>query len=117
MNPELLFGIALGITPSFWEVEGIEFSKENKRLDIKIEASAALLFPCPVCGSPAPHDTTEKTWRHLEFLQYEAARPPVCHGLNVPTLTAGSSRLPFLGARGRFRLYAAFRGSGHGLGS
>lgn len=72
MNPEPLFGIALGITPP-WEVKGVEFSKENKRLDIKIGFQPGTLFPCPVCGSPAPaHDTTEKTWRHLNFFQYEA---------------------------------------------
>ncbi len=72
MNPESLFGIALGITPP-WEVEGIEFSKENKRLDIKIGFQRGATFPCPVCGSPAPaYDTTEKTWRHLNFFQYEA---------------------------------------------
>lgn len=72
MNPESLFGIALGITPP-WEVEGIEFSKENKRLDIKIGFQRGASFPCPVCGSPAPaYDTTEKTWRHLNFFQYEA---------------------------------------------
>lgn len=72
MNPESLFGLALGITPP-WEVEGVEFSKENKRLDIKIGFQRGASFPCPVCGSPAPaYDTTEKTWRHLNFFQYEA---------------------------------------------
>jgi hypothetical protein len=35
MNPESLFAVALGITPP-WEVEGIEFSKESKLIDIKI---------------------------------------------------------------------------------
>ncbi len=72
MNPESLFGIALGITPP-WEVEGVEFSKEAKRLDIKIDFKRGANFDCPVCGSPAPaYDTTEKTWRHLNFFQYEA---------------------------------------------
>lgn len=72
MNPESLFGIALGIAPP-WEVEGIEFSKEAKRLDIKIGFQRGATFACPVCGSPAPaYDTSEKTWRHLNFFQYEA---------------------------------------------
>jgi transposase len=72
MNPESLFGIALGINPP-WEVVGIEFSKEAKRLDIKIDFKRGANFDCPVCGSPAPaYDTTEKTWRHLNFFQYEA---------------------------------------------
>jgi transposase len=72
MNPESLFSIALGITPP-WEVEGIEFSKEAKRLDIKISFQRGATFDCPVCGTPSPaYDTTNKTWRHLNFFQYEA---------------------------------------------
>lgn len=72
MNPESLFGIALGIAPP-WEVEEIEFSKEAKRLDIKIGFQRGATFACPVCGAPAPaYDTSEKTWRHLNFFQYEA---------------------------------------------
>lgn len=72
MNPESLFGTALGITPP-WKVEGVEFSKEAKRLDIKIGFKRGANFDCPVCGSPVPaYDTTEKTWRHLNFFQYEA---------------------------------------------
>ena len=72
MNPESLFSIALGINPP-WEVEGIEFSKEAKRLDIKISFQRGATFDCPVCGTPAPaYDTTDKTWRHLNFFQYEA---------------------------------------------
>ncbi len=35
MDSELLFAVALGISPP-WQVEGIEFSKDNKRLDIKL---------------------------------------------------------------------------------
>jgi transposase len=86
MNPELLFGIALGINPP-WEVEGIEFSKEAKRLDIKIGFQRGATFDCPVCGAPAPaYDTSEKTWRHLNFFQYEAyltARVPRVKCLNA----------------------------------
>ena len=49
--------MALGINPP-WEVEGIEFSKDNKRLDIKIGFRRGATFPCPVCGTAAPvHET------------------------------------------------------------
>jgi transposase len=72
VNPESLFGTALGIVPP-WTVEGVEFSKEAKRLDIKIGFHRGATFPCPVCGTAASaHDTSEKTWRHLNFFQYEA---------------------------------------------
>jgi len=94
--------VALGIVPP-WEVEGVAFSKENKRLDIKISFQRGATFACPVCGIPAPvHDTSEKTWRHLNFFQFEAyltARVPrvKCpnaeHGIKqiqVPWSRAGS---------------------------
>lgn len=65
MNPESLFGSALGIAPP-WTVENVEFSKKAKRLDIKIGFRRAATFPCPVCGTAAPvHDTSEKNSRHL----------------------------------------------------
>jgi hypothetical protein len=41
MNPELSFSMALGIYPP-WEIEGIEFAKEAKRLDIKIGVEASM---------------------------------------------------------------------------
>jgi transposase len=72
MNPEDLFGVALGIVPP-WEVTSVDFDKESGRLDITIDFQRGATFPCPVCGTPSPvHDTTEKVWRHLNFFQYEA---------------------------------------------
>ena len=65
MQPEQLFGMALGIV-SPWEVKEISFSKESSRLDIYIDFKKEAQFPCPICGALAPvHDTTEKEWRHL----------------------------------------------------
>lgn len=72
MNSKSLFSAALGIAPP-WEVEEVEFSEEAKRLDIKIGFSRGATFHCPVCGTAAPvHDTSEKTWRHLNFFQFDA---------------------------------------------
>jgi transposase len=72
MQPEALFGMALGITPP-WEVTEVTFTKDANRLDITIGFQRGATFACPVCGAPVPvHDTTEKEWRHLNFFQYEA---------------------------------------------
>ncbi|TWJ18987.1 transposase IS204/IS1001/IS1096/IS1165 family protein [Geobacter argillaceus] len=85
MQPEALFGIALGITPP-WEVTEVTFSKESNRLDITIDFQRGATFACPVCGTPAPaYDTTEKEWRHLNFFQYEAYLQPGFHGSTAPT--------------------------------
>lgn len=82
MQPETLFGMALGIV-SPWEVTKVDFSMESNRLDITIDFQPGAIFACPVCGSQAPaYDTKEKKWRHLNFFQYEAylhARVPRVH--------------------------------------
>ncbi|MBE9534088.1 MAG: ISL3 family transposase [Proteobacteria bacterium] len=99
MNPESLFAVALGITPP-WEVEGIEFSKENKRLDIKIGFSRGATFACPVCGTAAPaYDTKEKTWRHLNFFQYEAYLTARVPRVKCPNTDCGVKRVSVPWAR------------------
>jgi transposase len=71
MQPEELFGLALAIDHP-WQVGSVVFSKELNRLDINIDFKRGATFPCPVCGDLVPvHDTTEKTWRHMNFFQYE----------------------------------------------
>jgi len=66
-----IFEAALGL-PSPWEVAGLEFSAEGKRLDITIDFPRGSTFPCPDCcadGAKA-YDTQEEVWRHLDFFQY-----------------------------------------------
>lgn len=100
MDPNTLFSMALGLQAP-WEVKSLQFSAEDKRLDILVDFERGSSFPCPECGRPAKaHDTEEKTWRHLDFFQHAAyltARVPRCkcdeHGVKqvqVPWARAGS---------------------------
>ena len=68
-----LFQLALGLKPP-WQVSSAEFNLEQKRLDIKIDFVRGSTFSCPDCGQVAlkAYDTTEKSWRHLNFFQHEA---------------------------------------------
>ena len=79
MQPEELFALALAVNDP-WQVVGVSFSKDSNRLDIKIDFKRGSLFPCPVCGELVPaYDSVDKTWRHMNFFQYEAyltARTP-----------------------------------------
>ena len=81
MDPNTLFTMALGLQAP-WEVKSLQFSAEDKRLDILVDFERGATFPCPECGKPAKaHDTEEKTWRHLDFFQHAAyltARVPRC---------------------------------------
>ena len=72
MNEKDLFGLALGLV-SPWHIEKIEFDAERKRLDLFLDFKRGSRFPCPECGEESPvHDTTERTWRHLDFFQHQA---------------------------------------------
>ncbi len=73
MNSEHLFKLALGLT-SPWDVDKLKFSKTStcgRQLDIYLSFPKGSKFKdetgedCPV------YDTTEKTWRHLDFFQHE----------------------------------------------
>lgn len=99
MQPEALFGMALGIVPP-WEVTEINFSKESKRLDITIDFQRGATFACPICGAPAPaYDTTEKTWRHLNFFQYEAYLHARVPRVNCPNAGCGIKQIQVPWAR------------------
>lgn len=95
-----LFQQALGLDNG-WYVVKSNFNLEKKRLDIDIDFTRGTEFLCPECSHLSKvHDTIEKTWRHLNFFQYEAylhARVPrtKCdeHGVrmvSVPWATSGS---------------------------
>ena len=84
MDQNSMFGAALGLQEP-WFVKGIRFSLEDRRLDIDIDFRKGGLFPCPQCKQPRKaYDTADKSWRHLNFFQYE------CHlNARVPRIECG----------------------------
>ena len=68
-----LFRQALGLT-SPWYVEETGFDPGARRLDLRLNFAAGGTFACPGCGRAGckAHDTRERTWRHLDFFQYQA---------------------------------------------
>ena len=73
MNSESLFTAALGLQ-SPWKVQDIQFDPEDGRIDFKIGFISGAKFSCPSCEKPdqGVHDTRNRTWRHLNFFQYQA---------------------------------------------
>lgn len=72
MKDKELFQLALGLGP--WIVVAYEFSRDKGRLDIELDFPPGRAFPCPECEAEGckVHDSERKTWRHLNFFQYEA---------------------------------------------
>ncbi|UTV80893.1 ISL3 family transposase [Acidithiobacillus sp. YTS05] len=67
-----LFTLALGLIPP-WAVDEVQFTAEEKRLDLHVNFPRGSQFPCRVCDQDCPvYDTQEKVWRHLDFFQHAA---------------------------------------------
>lgn len=70
-----MFGAALGLQPP-WRVTSVEFDKSLGKLEIGLDFPRGSRFACPHerCGESAcpVHDTTEKSWRHLDFFEHQA---------------------------------------------
>lgn len=73
-----LFQKAIGlVTP--WYIKEVQFTVEEKRLDIYVDFTKGTRFSYTersesgeeVVGEFPAYDTTQKTWRHLNFFQHE----------------------------------------------
>ncbi|MCH8851581.1 MAG: ISL3 family transposase [Planctomycetes bacterium] len=75
-----LFRVALGLAEP-WRISKVEFSAEQQQLDLWVDFPSGSRFACPECGHSecGAYDTSERTWRHLNFFQYKTllhARQP-----------------------------------------
>ena len=83
MDSRSLFTAALGLQAP-WKVEEVSFDPTEGRIDFYVGFQRGAHFTCPSCGAKdqAVHDTRERTWRHLNFFQYQAyihAKVPRVH--------------------------------------
>jgi transposase len=69
---EALFTSALGLQAP-WVVREVRLDTGKHRIDFDVECRQSLLA-CPACGAASQkvHDRLERSWRHLDFFQYEA---------------------------------------------
>ncbi len=80
MDSKDLFALALGLTKP-WYVVRNELDTAKRELEIGIDFERGGVFPCPECGQSGckAYDTEERSWRHLNFFQFEtvlSARVP-----------------------------------------
>lgn len=65
-----LFTKALKLEPP-WKITKVDFNEKAGAIKIYIDFPKGSVFRCPICGKEVKaYDTTEKEWRHLNFLQY-----------------------------------------------
>lgn len=70
---EELFQRALGLERP-WRLERTSFEERERRLELYVDFERGGTFTCPECGRGdcKAYDTTEKSWRHLDFFQHQA---------------------------------------------
>jgi transposase len=100
-----LFQAALGLEKP-WEVVGVEFDSERRRLDLRIDFPKGARFPCPECGrADCPvHDTEPHTWRHLNFFQHEAYLHARVPRVKCPEHRVKQVQVPWARGRSDFTL-------------
>ena len=69
---ESLFTTALGLQPP-WHVAKVELNTSKRRIDFEVEHTGKRAA-CPACGAEPEliHDRVRRSWRHLDFFQFEA---------------------------------------------
>lgn len=69
---EALFTTALGLQPP-WHVAKVELDTAKRRIDFEVEHTGKRAA-CPSCGAEHQliHDRARRSWRHLDFFQFEA---------------------------------------------
>ena len=67
-----MFTAALGLVAP-WEVAKVELDTAKRRIDFQVTCTARRLA-CPGCGAldQGIHDRVHRSWRHLDFFQFEA---------------------------------------------
>lgn len=67
-----MFALALGIAEP-WYVDSVEFSPEEKTLEIGLDFRRGGTFPCQECSAAGckAYDTEERQWRHLNFFEHQ----------------------------------------------
>jgi len=72
LQVEGLFTAALGLAEP-WKVEKVELNTAKSRIDFEVVNTARRLS-CPACGvvDQAIHERVRRSWRHLDFFQFEA---------------------------------------------
>lgn len=98
------YRLLLGLDEA-WEVESVELDLEGKRVQIRLSHRGGAIA-CPDCGAGYPrHDLApERTWRHLDTMQFETllqARVPRCQCSQCGVKTVA---VPWAGKRSRFTL-------------
>lgn len=88
-----------------WEVEAVRLSVKGQRLDVELSYGTQETL-CPVCGQKCPvyDQQAERTWRHLDTMQFETYIHSKTPRANCPKHGVKNIEIPWAHKHSRFTL-------------
>lgn len=89
-----------------WAVSDVEIDTEKLRLNIKVATARGSKLPCPICGKLCPKEDhrEERSWRHLDTMQFETFIICRIPRINCQEHGVKSVDVPWSGEYSRFTL-------------
>jgi transposase len=99
------YALLLGIG-SPWQVKTVELKLKEKKVEIQLDWQWGAPAVCPECGKECSiHDSApERTWRHLDTMQFETVIRARTPRANCPEHGAKTMKVPWAAPQGRFTL-------------
>jgi transposase len=99
------YALLLGIG-SPWEVKTVELKLKEKKVEIQLDWQWGAPAVCPECAKECSiHDCApERTWRHLDTMQFETVIRARTPRANCPAHGVKTMKVPWAAPQGRFTL-------------
>ena len=99
------YGQLLGLGTD-WLVSEVKLSTEKNQVVIRLETRPGTQHVCPKCGQSAPlkDHAPERTWRHLDTMQFETVLKARPARVNCRECGVHTARVPWADPSGRFTL-------------
>ena len=99
------YALLLGLKDD-WLVQSVDLDLEAQRVEIRVRDNPDSKCCCPECGQACPlkDHTGERTWRHLDTMQFETVIKACIPRTNCTECGVRNVHIPWASPHGRFTL-------------
>ena len=104
------YGQLLGLSKP-WRVADVRLDLAGRLVDIRLMRDEGIDLPCPECGRECPvyDHPEERSWRHLDTMQFETRLTARVPRINCPDHGVKTASVPWAGKHSRFTaMFEAF---------